>query len=256
MHPVLQPGIHPLRRSDRRIQVGLDRSRAVLLPDTPETRAGLRTLTSGGIPQPALVDAVRPLLDEGRSRPSGRVAVEQFGHPSGDRLAGRLREVVTRTGFRLGASAVDVAVVAGVGEPPRALVDRWSRRGIPHVVVRLVEGYGVVGPFVAPGRTACLRCTDAHATDQDPSWPLLVEQYAALSSRDRADGVPEPVDPALCDLVAAWAARDVATYLERRRPSTWSTSIRFDPRLHDLCTVDWPRHPDCGCGWEAETMAQ
>ena len=40
-----------------------------------------------------------------------------------------------------------------------------------------------IGPFVVPGETACLRCVDAHCTDADPSWPLLVRQYAAASSR-------------------------------------------------------------------------
>jgi bacteriocin biosynthesis cyclodehydratase domain-containing protein len=125
--------------------------------------------------------------------------------------------------------------------------------GTPHVLVRLVEGYAVVGPFVAPGRTACLRCGDAAATDLDPSWPLLVEQYSSLSARDRRDGATEPVDPALAALAGAWALRDVASYLQGHRPSTWSTTLTLDPLLADVRTETWLRHPACGCTWTMET---
>ena len=99
----------------------------------------------------------------------------------------------------------------------------------PYVLVRLTEGRAVVGPFVVPGRTACLRCLDAHHTDADPEWPLLVRQYADATRHDRADGVPEPVDPALAALAVAWAARDVTTYADGGRPSTWSGTLTLRP---------------------------
>jgi len=108
----------------------------------------------------------------------------------------------------------------------------------------------VIGPFVVPGRTACLRCVDAHRTDADPSWPLLVRQYAAASIRDRVDGAPEPVDPLLAALALAWAARDLATYVDGRRPSTWSATITVQPDLSELETRSWLRHPACGCSWD------
>ncbi len=41
--------------------------------------------------------------------------------------------------------------------------------GLPHLMVRLTEGDAVVGPFVVPGRTACLRCLDAHHADGRPT---------------------------------------------------------------------------------------
>ena len=95
------------------------------------------------------------------------------------------------------------------GEPDRDLLDPYLRDGVPHLVVRLTEGDAVVGPFVVPGRTACLRCVDAHHAVADVRWPLLVAQQAARTSRLRDDAVPEPVDPALAHLALAWAARDL-----------------------------------------------
>ncbi|MGH3332966.1 MAG: TOMM precursor leader peptide-binding protein [Nocardioidaceae bacterium] len=141
------------------------------------------------------------------------------------------------------------AVLVRVGEPHREVVDEWMRSSTPHLLVRFTEGFATVGPFVVPGRTACLRCVDAHHTDADRSWPLLVEQYASLSSNDRADGVPEPVDALLARVALAWAARDIASHAEGRRPSTWSATIRFDPHLSVVETRTWLRHPGCGCAW-------
>jgi bacteriocin biosynthesis cyclodehydratase domain-containing protein len=141
-------------------------------------------------------------------------------------------------------------VLLGVGEPDRELVDGWTRGGTPHLLVRLTEGRALVGPFVVPGATACLRCVDAHCTDADPAWPLLVQQYAAASASDRPDGVPEPLDPLLAALALAWAARDLAAYVDGRRPSTWSATVTLHPDPGHLETRSWLRHPGCSCTWD------
>jgi bacteriocin biosynthesis cyclodehydratase domain-containing protein len=149
-----------------------------------------------------------------------------------------------------GRAAPDAGVLVGVGEPDRELLDQWTRSETPYLLVRLTEGRAVVGPFVAPGRTACLRCIDAHHTDADPAWPLLVRQYAEASSRDRPDGAPEPVDPLLAALAVSWAARDLAAYVDGTRPSTWSTTVTLHPRPDELESSTWPRHPACSCSWD------
>jgi bacteriocin biosynthesis cyclodehydratase domain-containing protein len=136
-----------------------------------------------------------------------------------------------------------------VGEPAREQLDGWMRTGLPHLVLRLSEGAAVLGPLVLPGETACLRCIDAHHTDIDPAWPLLVTQQAAAVSRGREDTLPEPVDTVLATLACAWAAREVASFAEGRRPATISTTVRLDPHLTALETHCWPRHPACGCTW-------
>lgn len=170
-------------------------------------------------------------------------SVVPAGRTSRDRAAGPATEAARP------AARFDVAALVGLGEPARDLVDDWMRAGVPHLLVRLTEGNATVGPFVVPGETACLRCIDAHHTDADPSWPLLVAQYASLRGRDRGDGVPEPVDSLVAKLALAWAARDLASHAEARRPTTWSATIRFDPYLTSVETQTWLRHPDCGCAW-------
>ncbi len=197
--------------------------------------------------------------DRAAARDRFRVVLRGFGHPDGEELLGALEGLLARSGVRRQRSRPTgpparrghraVGVLVGVGEPDRELADGWMRDQTPYLVVRLTEGRAVVGPFVVPGRTACLRCLDAHHTDADPEWPLLVRQYAEAASRDRADGVPEPVDPALAALGVAWAARDVATYVDQGRPSTWSGTLTVDPDLATVETRFWLRHPECGCGW-------
>jgi len=191
-----------------------------------------------------------------------RVDVLTFADLGNDRLGQTLVDLVRQSGLHVRRSTArispaatpepggrEVAALIGVGEPQREVLDEWMRLGVPHVLVRLSEGYPTVGPFVVPGRTACLRCIDAHHTDVDQSWPLLVAQYAVLSGQKRADGVPEPVDSLVTTVALAWAARDLTSYAEGRRPSTWSTTIRFDPCLASVETRCWLRHPECGCAW-------
>ncbi len=184
-----------------------------------------------------------------------------FGHAVGAELTEQLHQLLRRSGLRCETAPAGhhepagqeagplVGVLIGVGEPDRELLDPWMREHLPVLLVRLTEGRAVIGPFVVPGRTACVRCVDAHHTDADGDWPLLVRQYAAASANDRADGAPEPVDPALAALAIAWAARDVASYVDGTRPSTWSTTLTFDGTLGAVEARSWLRHPECGCSW-------
>jgi bacteriocin biosynthesis cyclodehydratase domain-containing protein len=129
------------------------------------------------------------------------------------------------------------------------------RHPTAHPVVRMTEGRAVVGPFVEPGRAACLRCVDAHHTDVDPTWPLLVRQHAAATRRRPAvpDALapPEPVDPLLATLALAWAVRDVTSWVEGVAPSLLSSTLTLDPTLADVEVRTWTRHPGCGCSWQA-----
>ncbi len=102
-----------------------------------------------------------------------------------------------------------------------------------------------MGPFVEPGRTACLRCVDAHEALADERRPLLIAQAATAAIRQ-----PPPRDPVLDALALAWAVRDLCRYVEGDEPSTWSTTCDLSPAgLPDA--VRWGRHPDCGCAWDA-----
>jgi hypothetical protein len=103
-----------------------------------------------------------------------------------------------------------------------------------------------LGPFVAPGQTACLRCVDAHRGETDPRRALVLEQYAAAGPR--ADGVPEPVDEPVFTAALAWAVRDCLSYVDGLEPTTWSRTVTFGPGMAQTAR-EWARHPHCGCAW-------
>lgn len=285
----LVPGTHVLRRHDGRVQVGLDPRDAVLLPAgseaalarlgagaavdpvlAPLADAGLLVERAGssslvlGVPAgraPAVAALVRAHGSDAAaawaSRSAAVVRVVAFGGGA-DPLAARAADLLSDAGLASepgppGPPARDgPALLVGVGQPDRELVDDWMRRGVAHVLVRMTEGRAVVGPFVDPGRSACLRCVDAHHTDADPTWPLLVRQHAAATRR-RTDELapPEPVDPLLATLALAWAVRDLASWAEGAAPSLLSSTLTLDALLADVDVRTWTRHPGCGCSWQA-----
>jgi bacteriocin biosynthesis cyclodehydratase domain-containing protein len=256
--PVLRPGLRVLRRGPAELQIGLDPRRAVALADSDAVRRTLAVLDVAGPADDADLDVLTVLHGLGvleehgapRSTGKGRVEVRSFGmHPLPD-----LALVLDEAGLEVdepfrSPDAGAVGLLAGVGEPSRDLLDDWIRDGLPHLVLRFSEGEAVVGPFVEPGVTACLRCIDAHHTDTDARWPLLVAQQAAYAERPRADGIPEPVDGPLLRVATAWAVADIASHLRGERPATWSSTLRLPPALADSDSTSWLRHPECGCSW-------
>lgn len=287
--PLLRPGARLLRRDADHLQLGLDPAHAVVVTDTPEHRGLLgawcrgeltelltthplgRRLREAGLVVEArearggrsrYAEAARLLHSPAESGDDARpapVRLEVYGGEPGALVAHRLAALLAEAGVPLapeppGPSGLGVLV--GVGQPTRTRLDPWVRDGVAHLVVRVDEGVGTVGPFVCPGRTACLRCLDAHQGERDPRWPLLVEQHARWAGLDRADGVPEPVDPSVVALVAAWAARDLLAWRAGSLPSTWSATLRVAPDAAAPTSRAWTRHPGCGCGWDlSATMA-
>jgi len=274
---VLAPGLRVLRRSRTVLQVGLTPPQRVLLPDSEPVRRTLSALARGEPPPddaataevlaalaPVLVDATGLVVPDIAQGDVAAVALlDPRGYP--DRLAARRsgtvvvsgalgdadpRPLLTAAGLRScdDPRATPTAVlVLRVGEVDREELDPWVRAGVPHLVVRLVEGSAVVGPFVEPGRTACLRCLDAHLAEEDPFHAAVTVGHARAGTRP--DGVAEPVDSALAALAVAWAVRDLVTHVEDERPSTWSATVRLSPTLSSVSQTEWLRHPACGCTW-------
>lgn len=271
---LLRPGLGVFRRDAGSLQVGTGPDR-VLLPDTPAVRRLLQAIGDGREPLPgdpearrwALTLAERGLLaeadrfwrDVGR-HPCALSAYAEEPTSAPDRLA---RRAAARVGCDLPApcdrEAAELLADAGVGvatdpaqatvwlslslgEPSREAVDERMRSDLPHLLLSVVEGRVRVGPFVVPGRTACLRCVDAHLADVDPRHPVVVAQAPLARS------VSEPRDPALLTLALSWAARDLVTWVDGGRPSTWSATVDVGPELA-LPRRDWARHPHCGCSW-------
>ena len=139
----------------------------------------------------------------------------------------------------------DAVLLVSEGEPQRDRLDPFVREEVPHLLVRDHGHELVVGPFVVPGTTACLRCVDCHHGDADPRRGLVVEQVAT-----QAPLVPVAADPSLRAIALSLAVRDLVTFAEGGEPATWSATIRVTSEL-DLAPRRWLRHAACGCAWDA-----
>lgn len=155
----------------------------------------------------------------------------------------------TRTASLKGRRPFDVIVVAGSGLPVLPeLAEELVRDGVPHLFAVVRETTALLGPFVVPGRTACLRCQALHRADRDPLWPTIAAQ---VSGRSREAGEPA-CDTALATLLAAQAALHVLTFLDSAGavlpPSADGT---VETVLPDAVTRrrTWVPHPACGCQW-------
>ena len=54
----------------------------------------------------------------------------------------------------------------------------------------------------------------------------------------------------LASLAVAWAGRDLTSYVDGLRPSTWSSTVTVHGPLDRIETRPWLRHPGCCCSWE------
>lgn len=146
----------------------------------------------------------------------------------------------------------DILLLLSAEPIDRRQVDGWMRGDVPHLVLDADDARVRLGPFVVPGRSTCLRCIDAYATDQDPHHPLLIEQRRGAAT---PSGLPLPLPHDLVAIAAAMAVRELTTYADGGTPATLDHTIEVDPAL-ELPTTRWGRHPACGCAWDELTAVR
>lgn len=137
--------------------------------------------------------------------------------------------------------STDFTVVALDGpECDRAISDGLVRTDEPHLFVRTLGTGATVGPLVAPGHSACLRCLDLTRCDADPHWPTVLTQL----TRTRVT-VPTPI--------ATWAATVAVTqtlaWLVAGAAETLGGTMELGPDTFTTRLRRWPAHPRCGCCW-------
>jgi bacteriocin biosynthesis cyclodehydratase domain-containing protein len=160
------------------------------------------------------------------------------------RAARRVAPSVTTT-LPAGRAAPDVAVLAGGPGSDHAVADRMVRGGVPHLVARVRETTGVVGPLVLPGRTSCQRCHDLHRSDRDPAWPRIAAQLSAASRHRSA-----ACDSVLATAVAAHAALQVLAFLDGDpAPPAVDGTLEISQADGRVRRRSWVAHPACGCSW-------
>ena len=195
------------------------------------------------------------LVDPREVRPSDVGVGGLREHHVGRRWDDALRDVVVlarrRTqvgdGEHDSPDVVVLVVEEGVGVLRTA---RLVAEGVPHLVVTVTAWGAVVGPFVLPGQTACVRCVELQVeslgdlADDDALHPAGLGASAALGA---APGGRLPQSSAVAATAGALVAAEVVAYLDGRRPATAGASIDVEtldamPRLRG-----WSVHPRCGC---------
>lgn len=151
-----------------------------------------------------------------------------------------------------------LVVLAGDAEPPLQVIEHLNRNDCAHLVAVLHGATGVVGPLVVPGRTSCLRCLDLTRRDLDPHWAAhrLSLDRAAMSPSP-SGVLPAPAPAVVVDLMISLAAADVVAWVDGRTPSTLGATVDVLPLTDSSNPTGlpwrrrtWPRHPECGCGWQ------
>ena len=158
-------------------------------------------------------------------------------------VADHLRSLLPRVGLTQDPRTAELIVVAADQEPSRSLSDHVMADGRPHLWAVVRELVGVLGPFVAPGTTACLRCVDRARTHHDPAWPTLVESASLPRGQIHA------CDPLLATLVATWAALELSLWACDLQPQTWGRTIEIPFGVGNITLQRTEADPACGCGW-------
>lgn len=245
---------------------------------TPEEVVAAAVSTEPGVDRSAVADALDAMLTSGvvvdqakttrdRVSETGWAALWLLAGPGGEpaellrrrrttfahvrgagQVADSVRQALTRSEIPPTARAADadLVVMASDSEPDRDIGDTAMHRSIPHVWVWVRELVGVVGPFVTPGNSACLRCIDEARTDLDSAWPALVASTLAH---------PTPVPacaPVLAALVAAFAVHELEVFASGLVPQTWGRIVEIPHGYGVVALQPYEPHPRCGCGWNQE----
>jgi len=168
----------------------------------------------------------------------------QAAHAAIHRVSASVSTQPAPSSYRL-----DVVVLAPTGALNPDVAERYVRDGTPHIVATVRETTGVVGPFVVPGSTACLRCLDLHRTDRDPAWPLIAAQLATDARRPAT----QACDVVLATMVASVTALQVLGAIDAsvRASRVASRNGTLEVTLPDwrIRRRGWQPHPACGCHW-------
>jgi hypothetical protein len=208
------------------------------------TRVGtpLATILAGsGVGRVSITDAG---LTTAADAVAGGLTAADEGRPRSLAAADAVRRASPLTDLRPPGpgSVADVVVLArpwAASDPVAAAV---HRSGVPHLVATVRGETGVVGPFVVPGATSCLRCADLHRRDADPRWPALAAQLTATEA-------PPSGATVTCLLTAATAAVQVLAYLDgTAAPLTIDTTMELRPPDLVPRLRRWSTHGECSCG--------
>jgi bacteriocin biosynthesis cyclodehydratase domain-containing protein len=148
------------------------------------------------------------------------------------------------------ADRPDVAVLAPDYEPDRDLADAFVRAGVPHLVVRMRDGRALLGPFVLPGESSCMRCHDLRRAAGDPGWPEILDDLLA------APGPTPACDVTLATAAASQAVLHVLAHVDGHRPPSVDATLEMSLPFGATRRRSWSPHPACGCQWSPQAQPE
>ena len=158
----------------------------------------------------------------------------------------RLTALSQASGLRPSRSGAVTLVLATGMHLPESL-NVLMVESAPHLLLRLLPGRVVVGPFVSPGVTACARCVAVADAEQCEDTTLALS-HAFPPPPGGCVPVFAPTTWALLTLGMGLAARDLHQWHRAKVPTTWSAT--WEVTGTDLPTQHrWRAHPWCGCSW-------
>lgn len=279
----LNPAMPVLLRPDGTVQVGWDPRRAVqvrppaglsagalagllrrMQPGAPLTELLAEAGRSGGTDPAELTGLIDALTGAGVVTGGQTVAA---GPAASVRVHGRgplsdlLVEALRCSGARIkhssashamsGPDGTDLVILADFLVADPRMVRELHESGVPHLMVRVRDGAGLVGPLVVPGLTSCLGCADLHRSDRDAAWPAVAAQLRdTVGTADRATLLATAalalgqVDAVLR---AVRTAGTPASPRDAPPPPTLSATLEFDVATSSIVARHWPRHPRCRC---------
>lgn len=281
MRYALDPRLPVLLRPDGLVQIGWDPRRAVLVcPPRGLTTGGLAAVlralcaplpleavgrlgrAHGLVDEPGLAALVEDLVVCGVLRACGEdpgrrgLSIRVHGDgPLSELLVEGLRcsgARVSQTshGNAAGAGADLVVLADSLAADPR-LVRDLTAAGVPHLVVRVRDGAGVVGPLVIPGLTSCLSCADLHRTDRDPAWPALAVQlreFVGVADRPTLLATAALALSQVSQIIAAVRGVGTSGPAAPVAPlATLDATLEVDVASSSIVARRWVRHPLCGC---------
>lgn len=249
----IDPAFPPLWSSADSLQFGVDA--LVVIPDpTPWQLRLVHRLEHGLAAQAAVPFAVADgatrraaeaflvLIDPVLEREAARVeAVVHAAEGVPPAYVEIVRRALEAAGCEIGGAAASdpapVVVVAHQIVPP-ALGAALMAADRDHLPVVFSPSAADVGPFISPGRSACLACLAAARREADPAWPALAAQLLSRPAADMDESVLWEAGILAGRMLSA-RARHPGAILDH------SMTVRAGS-LHRALRTHRP-HEECGC---------
>jgi len=158
-----------------------------------------------------------------------------------------------RTGPPRQRTVADLVVLADAVTPDPVQVERLHATGTPHLVVRVRDGAGVIGPLVLPGRTTCLGCMEIERGARDPVWTAAAARLVGVPGRAASACVTATAGLATAQALVALDGPDTAA-----GPPVLDATLELDVDAGTITRRAWTPHPDCRCGagWSRGTRPE